>query len=92
MKETLGDKLFWIATIVFCSVFVLGWILLIGIILLQWLFPVWAEKLDKLLKMIAKPLGLIQRYSIIAAVTLFLCRLVAGWLGWATPLSSSGEE
>jgi len=44
------------------------------------------------LQLISKPLGIIQKYSILGALILFLIRLFAGWLGWAEPLSSTSDE
>lgn len=92
MKEPLGDTIFWIMAVIFGSAFIGGWILLLTVMFLQWLLPNSNEKLEKFLQKVSKPLGLIQKYSIYCIIILFILRLVVGWLGWAPPLNTYGEE
>jgi hypothetical protein len=89
MKEPLGDKLLWIATGIFLAIIALGWIILLTIILLKLLFPKSEEKLEKVLQKFGTLIGEIQKYSIYTIIILLLLRLIAGWLGWAQPLSLS---
>ena len=92
MKEPLGDTLFWLATIILGLTFIAGWVVLIVVMLLQWLFPKFDNKFEAFLQTVSKPLGLIQKYSIYAIVILFLIRLIVGWLGWAPPLTGIDDE
>ena len=92
MKEPLGDTIFWILIIILGSTLILGWVVLLTVTFLQWIIPKSNDKLEKFLQTASKPLGIVQKYSIYSAVILFILRLVVGWLGWAPPLNSSGEE
>lgn len=92
MKEPLGDTIFWVAIVILAGTIVLGWIVLLTVMLLQLILPKHNDKLEIFLQFATKPLGQIQKYSIYAALILFAVRLIAGWLGWAPPLTGSGEE
>ena len=92
MKESMGDTLFNVACIVLVSTFIVGWILLIAVMLAQKLFPAIEAKAENFLQKISKPIGQIQKYSFIIMIVLFLLRLLAGLLGWATPLGQESAE
>ena len=89
MNEPLGDKLFNIAIIVLVVGWAFGWILLIGVTLIQKLIPSVETNAENFLQKTMRPLKYLTKYALIAAAILFLIRLLAGWLGWAPPLRST---
>lgn len=86
MDKPIGGILFMISVWAFAFTFVFGWVVLIVVALLQWMFPKHEHKLDSFLKRIMDPLGKLQKYSLWALGVLFVIRILAGWLGWAEPL------
>jgi len=77
LKAALGYKLLLIAGIVFITVWVLGWIVLLIFMLLEMLFPKSKSKIEMILDIGANILGPIQKYSFIIIVVLFLILLLA---------------
>lgn len=82
MGEPLGDRVINILIIAFASTFVLGWIFLLTIMLLEWIFPKIEYELEHFLKRISKPLSYVLKYTIIGAIVLSLIKQISYWLGW----------
>ena len=82
----LGDRLFGIALFTLAGLWVFGWVVLLEITLLQWLLPSIEKSLKEKLQAIGRILGPALKYVFLFALALFVIRLLAGWLGWASPL------
>ena len=91
VSEPLGDKLFAILIIAFATVFIVGWIVLLTTMCLQWIFPSLEDRLEKFLKYISGPFGFVQKFSGYGALILIAIRFIAGLLGWGPPIPL-GEE
>lgn len=92
MNIPLGDRLFEVSIFIFGSIWIIGWILLFLILILRWILPKYSVYFQRFSDYIFKPMSLIQKYSLWASITLFLLRLVVGWLGWAEPLNGTIDE
>ncbi|MBN8697162.1 MAG: hypothetical protein J0L87_11595 [Bacteroidetes bacterium] len=90
MEESIGDKIFNFSCVILGGTFIFGWIILIGFMFLQWMLPKFEGKFEFLLLKFSAPLSIIQKYSFYCIILLLILRLIASWLGWATPLSGSG--
>ena len=84
--EPIGDKLFIIAAYIFGSAFVVGWLVLIIVMILEWIFPKSEWRLENFLQKISFPIEILQKYSLIALLVLLFIRWISGILGWTEPL------
>lgn len=86
MNEPIVDTLFTFAIYAFAFAFVFGWVILLGVMLLQWVLPKYEDGLEDFLQRVSKPLSILQKYSLWAIGILLAIRLLSGWLGWTEPL------
>ena len=61
-------------------------IFLLLVMLFEKLFPNFEQKGENFLKIMAKFISPIMKYSLIAVGVLFLIHLLATWLGWASSI------
>jgi hypothetical protein len=92
VREPLGDKLFDIAIGMLAFTFIIGWILLLSIMFLQWALPNRSDSLELFLQKASKPLTIVQKYAGYSALILLALRFIAGLLGWGPPLPVGEEE
>lgn len=92
MDTPLGDTLFEISVLIFVSIWIIGWLIFLSIILLKWVFPKYTIYFERFNNYILKPFSLIQKYSLWSIIILFLLRLIVGWLGWEEPLNCIYDE
>jgi len=88
---SLGDKLFDIFAVTFAVIFFAGWVLLLAIMLLKYVFPNKQDSLEIFLRKTSMPLGLIQKYSGYGMLILLAIRFIAALLGWGPPLPIGDE-
>jgi hypothetical protein len=81
-----GDKLFDFLVVFTASLWVLGWVILLVVTIIQKVNPKLDAKTEQFLQNSMKFIALIQKYSLIMIIFLFCVRLLAGWFGWAKPL------
>ena len=86
MQRALGDTLLDLVLLVLGTCWAMGWLVLLGLMGLQYLFPKRAARLEHALQVTGKILGPILKYAFWTACILFALRLVAGWLAWAPPI------
>jgi cytochrome b561 len=84
----LGDRLFDLIIQVFIACWAIGWIVLLVVMALQYMFPKRASAFERALQSMGKVLSPVLYYTGIAALVLVALRLVASWLGWAPPIPS----
>lgn len=92
MNAPLGDRLLEVSILIFASVWIIGWIILFSTLILKWILPKYKNNLERLNYYLVKPISFIQKYSLWAAIILFVLRLIIGWLGWAEPLNGTIDE
>lgn len=86
MQPALGDRLFDLIVQIFVACWAIGWVVLLVVMALQYVFPKRAPTLERVLQSIGKMLGPVLKYTGLAALVLLALRLVASWLGWAPPI------
>jgi len=72
---SLVNKLFGITIVTLFITWTANWILLFLIEIIQKLFPKTESKMEKLLQIISKPLGIIQKYALITSLILLLIEI-----------------
>lgn len=92
MPEPIGDKIFTIILFVLCATFIIGWFLLLIELLIERFFFKQATRIKLPLKQIHGTLWNVQKYAGYIALALLAIRLVAGWLGWTSPVSSISDS
>ena len=81
-----GDKLFDFLVVFIASLWVLGWVILLIVSIIQKINPKLDTKTEQFLQSSMKIIAPIQKYSLIMLLFLFCVRILAGWFGWAKPL------
>jgi len=89
--EPLGDTIISWSMYIFIASWGLGWVLLLLIMLIQKCFLNLKQKSEGILKSIERLIGLIMKYSLIAAGVLLLIQLIAFLLGWYNPYRALGD-
>lgn len=82
MKEPLGDILIYVLGIVFISVWVLGWLILIVRAFFKSILPKDELKIEKFIQFTFKLIGIIQKYSLWGLLILLAIQILASWMGW----------
>lgn len=85
MQPALGDRLFDLVTGAFVVSWAIGWVILLVVMGLQYVFPKREAALEQVLPVRE---GLRSRTEVhgLSGLTLLALRLVATWLGWAPRL------
>ncbi len=82
MKEPLGDILIKSLGIIFVSIWILGWLILIISFVLKKILPKYESKFENFIQRTSRPLGVIQKYSLWGLLILLALQMISGWLGW----------
>ena len=83
MREPIGDILIELLGIIFVSIWILGWLILLISVVLKKNLPKYESKLENFIQRTSRTLGVIQKYSLWGFLILLVLQIIASWLGWA---------